>query len=452
MARFLRQSPLALVVLAFLLLLGGFIAWNLSTPEQDARVLAIRKSGYPASLRELDDWYTQVPDSQNAALILTKACSQPGLAENSSTMTFIGDKTWFPERGHLLDEEAKAELSAVLATNKALLDLLHSASAFTNSRYPIDLRQGFNVPLPHLARLKGSIQLVAAEALLNASRGESEKALATLRAAGAIADSLAEEPLLISQLVRIAGWAIVSKRCELILNGAVLSDDQLTTLQRLFSEAERPDTMARGLGGERASGLSIFMGSKDLIQLFGGANSPPALKDRMRASLYLGFLRATGILQKDKAFYLDVMSTNIAAAEAPFPERFTLSQQASTAALSPPNRMCIFSMMLLPALGKSIQRDCDHTARIRTTQTAIAIERFRRAHNGNLPADLNELIPTYLPSIPRDPFDGQPLRFKRRATGYVVYSIGSDLHDDGGNEGDPKKQSSAKDFTFIIEK
>jgi hypothetical protein len=44
------------------------------------------------------------------------------------------------------------------------------------------------------------------------------------------------------------------------------------------------------------------------------------------------------------------------------------------------------------------------------------------------------------------------LRFKRLATGYVVYSIGSDLRDDGGSEGDPKKQSSAKDITFILER
>jgi len=44
------------------------------------------------------------------------------------------------------------------------------------------------------------------------------------------------------------------------------------------------------------------------------------------------------------------------------------------------------------------------------------------------------------------------LRFERLATGYVVYSIGSDLQDDGGSEGDPKKQSSAKDITFILER
>jgi hypothetical protein len=452
MARFHRPSPVTLVLLAFLLLVGGFIGWNLATPEQDARVLAIRQNGYPSTLRELDTWYTHIPDSQNAALIYTNAFSQPVLTNYSgSSFTIFGETNWVPARGHLIDKEFRAELGAVLATNQTVLDLLHSAAALTNSRYPVDLTKGFQVLLPHLAKVKGSVQLLTAEALLEASNGDIEKALAALRAAGAVADSLAEEPLLISQLVRAASWAIISKRCELILNGAAFSDQQLKTLQTLIENGERPDAMARALAGERASGLAIFMGSTDQLNIFDvGSGSPPPLKDRLRASLFIGLLKSTGLLRKDRAFYLDVMATNVAAAEAPFPERLTLAQQA--AAMSPPSKLMIFSRMLLPALSRAMQRDGDHAARIRTAETAIAVERFRRAHNGELPTDLNELVPTYVASVPQDPFDGQPLRFKRRASGYVVYSIGADLRDDGGSEGDPKKQSSAKDITFILER
>jgi len=436
-------------------LLGGLISWNLAIPEQDARVLAIRQKGYPSSLGELDAWYVHIPDSQNAALIYTNAFSQPALTNyNGSTMTLVGETNWVPARGHLIAKDFRTELSAVLATNQTLLDLLHSATALTNSRYPIDLTQGFQaLLLPYLAKVKSSVQLLTAEALFDASNGDIEKALADLRAAGAISDSLAEEPLIISQLVRIAGWAIISKRCELIVNGATLSDQQLNALQTLFQNAEKADAMLRGLVGERAGYLAVFMGSRDTMYVFGGdMNSPPALKDRLRASLYIGLLKSTGLLRKDRSFYLDVMATNIAAAEAPFPERLTLAQQATTAALSPPSRLMIFSRMLLPALGRTMQRDADHTARIRTAQTAIAVERFRRAHNGQLPTDLNELVPTYLPTLPRDPYDGQPLRFKRRTTGYVVYSIGRDLRDDGGAEADPNKRTSAKDITFILER
>jgi len=167
-------------------------------------MLAIRQSSYPASLRELDAWYTHVPDSQNAALILTKAFSDPGFANNSSTMTVIADNTRVPTRSHLLDQETKAELTAVLATNQSLLDLIHSAAALTNSRYPIDLTHGFQTLMPHLSKVKAAIQLLTAEALLDASSGETERGMSALRAAGSVADSVSEEPFLISQLVRIS--------------------------------------------------------------------------------------------------------------------------------------------------------------------------------------------------------------------------------------------------------
>jgi hypothetical protein len=37
-----------------------------------------------------------------------------------------------------------------------------------------------------------------------------------------------------------------------------------------------------------------------------------------------------------------------------------------------------------------------------------------------------------LNAVLTDPFDGQPLRYRNQGTGYVLYSIGPDLKDDGG--------------------
>jgi len=39
-----------------------------------------------------------------------------------------------------------------------------------------------------------------------------------------------------------------------------------------------------------------------------------------------------------------------------------------------------------------------------------------------------------LPAVPTDPFDDQPLRCKKLACGYEVYSVGPDFTDDGGKE------------------
>jgi hypothetical protein len=67
------------------------------------------------------------------------------------------------------------------------------------------------------------------------------------------------------------------------------------------------------------------------------------------------------------------------------------------------------------------------------TITAIALKRFQLKH-GNYPADLNSLVPEFLPAVPLDPVDGQPLRYRRNADGtFLLYSVSENGVDDGGN-------------------
>ena len=40
--------------------------------------------------------------------------------------------------------------------------------------------------------------------------------------------------------------------------------------------------------------------------------------------------------------------------------------------------------------------------------------------------------PQYLPDVPEDPFSGRPLVYRTETTGYVLYSVGQNGIDDGG--------------------
>ena len=65
--------------------------------------------------------------------------------------------------------------------------------------------------------------------------------------------------------------------------------------------------------------------------------------------------------------------------------------------------------------------------------TAIALKRYQLTH-GDFPADLTALVPEFVSAIPRDPVDGQPLRYRRNADGtFLLYSVGENGKDDGGN-------------------
>lgn len=64
--------------------------------------------------------------------------------------------------------------------------------------------------------------------------------------------------------------------------------------------------------------------------------------------------------------------------------------------------------------------------------TACALERHYIAH-GAYPDSLAALVPTYLPAVPLDIINGDPLRYRRNDNGtFTLYSVGLDGDDDNG--------------------
>ena len=67
------------------------------------------------------------------------------------------------------------------------------------------------------------------------------------------------------------------------------------------------------------------------------------------------------------------------------------------------------------------------------TVTAIALKRYKLRH-GALPTDLIALVPEFLPAVPLDPVNAQPLHYKPNADGtFLLYSVGEDAEDNGGD-------------------
>ena len=85
------------------------------------------------------------------------------------------------------------------------------------------------------------------------------------------------------------------------------------------------------------------------------------------------------------------------------------------------------------ALGGVIRRVMRVEAAREMVITAIALRRYQ-LKSGNYPPDLNTLVPEFLPAVPLDPMDGQPLRYRPKANGtFLLYSVGENGKDDGGD-------------------
>ena len=89
------------------------------------------------------------------------------------------------------------------------------------------------------------------------------------------------------------------------------------------------------------------------------------------------------------------------------------------------------------ALQNTLKRPVETRAQVRGTALLLAIKAHETEH-GALPEQLAQLVPDYLPRVPKDPFDGKPFRYLRSnvpglpAEAWAVYSIGEDFTDDGG--------------------
>jgi hypothetical protein len=121
----------------------------------------------------------------------------------------------------------------------------------------------------------------------------------------------------------------------------------------------------------------------------------------------------------------------LAAASAPWPDRIDAISSADAHGLPPqyfgPG---VITRQRLEAFVSGGLRPMITNRAIRI---AVAVERYRREHGEMLPETLQSLVPAYLPSVPIDPYTGQPMRFVKEQAGYVAYSVGSNRRDDGGD-------------------
>jgi hypothetical protein len=166
------------------------------------------------------------------------------------------------------------------------------------------------------------------------------------------------------------------------------------------------------------------------------------------------FVFLTGFFERDLNFYLQTMDKSISLAALPPPASLALTNYFQSASVVARKGLYPFSGMLLPSLSKVILKEAALQADVRLAATALAVERFRRAQ-GRLPGGLEELAPQFPDAVPADPFDGAPLRYRRLARGYVIYSIDADGRDDGGREPPERKESGDKtsyDQTFTVER
>ncbi len=227
-------------------------------------------------------------------------------------------------------------------------------------------------------------------------------------------------------------------RLAFILGRPALGESDLESLEPYLRAADDDDRIAWHVLNSRAfeidEGIELLRG----YGLTANLSDVPTTPSRLPVSTWVlrPFL-AFGLLQ-----YLPADSQRLAAARRPWPDRI----DAFGDVVGPPpswiERIIVPETALQYTNRRPMQMRwatmmANDIAVVRCARVAVAIERYRRVHDDQLPNMLTDLTPGLIDTMPIDPFSGKPLLYKRTATGYIVYSVGANRVDDGGVIQDP---------------
>ena len=330
------------------------------------------------------------------------------------------------------------------------------ASARPRSQFPIHYWEGFEALLRHLASLKAVNLQLELRCAAHLELGQTEESFEDAKCAIRAAELAREEPLLISQLVRIAQGAVAVRTVWQGLAKHSWNDSQLASLQDQLSNMHYLPGLVLAFEGERAASIVTMEKWIEAPRSASGIIGPD--ESGGIARLPANLLPRAMLRQNQIALagYHGQMIATLQAALSNAPQAgltATANQCSDAAAMEKlrgersPYRL--IAAMLAPATGKAASKAFRAETLAQMAAVACALERYRLA-KGGYPEKIEELSPAFLAQAPMDPMNRQPYHYRRTDDGWFeLYSVALNGKDDGGALGS-KKPEEQEDWPWPV--
>ncbi|MDB6037013.1 MAG: hypothetical protein JWM99_854, partial [Verrucomicrobiales bacterium] len=348
------------IVVLLLVAIVGFRAWLHHQIQKE--ITDIRKAHHPVTLAESNAAYTPVPIRENAAVYFSEHFYSVKSDTNESKLPFVGRGS-LPKPNIPLDEKTKAHMGAYLAKNAKGIETIHEAMQLPKSRYPIDLEMGPSTLLPHLSKIREAENLLQLKTALNIENGDRAAALESLQDHLRLANTLSNEPVMISQIVRLAAIQLAVASAERVISVAQLSNVEIDILAAAFAEAERSlaNSWERLVMDERTTGIGLFkMPTREVMNQIDTGESE---------SIYfmvVGARRLVGLWDADMLFYLKTLARAEKLDQRTYVDAIKESDEIN-ASIERSGTPHTISRVLLPNFGNAITKLADARAAVRTT-------------------------------------------------------------------------------------
>ena len=425
--------------------------------EIQKRLDAIRASGQPLTAQDLAKLYPDPPPEHDALRLLKPILAALVIPEDSTNLPIFS--TDWPAGTNSFEKPVLDEMQYWIGTNQAALGSIpweKLNGAWIGSGFQNGL---INQPEVPATKIYSLAKLLCLDAILEAELRHPEAAVRSLQHALAI-ESVLKNDTALHGLVKYVIESLVCSSLGRVLNRTPISDSDLAALASSLTATNLGATKIM-LIQQRCWGLSVADGFKAAAtQTTSHVISPFQWLIRS----YEAKMRYR---DEDLLNYLDWIDRERAALDQPLSNAIpTLRVMGKSQAIFINQHNISLSFLSYfqkdrvsfltfwePDMSRFLETEANKEARVRATLTVIAIERWRRNHENRLPDSLADLTPNFLPSVPIDPFDERPLRYKKAANGYVVYSIGPDFTDNGGKEMPTDETGlTSYDITFTVQR
>jgi hypothetical protein len=330
-----------------------------------------------------------------------------------------------------------ADVLLALSKYDSVIEELRQASRLPLSRFPLnyDATSLSKILFPHLAALISCVQVLQLRACAELASGQNQKALADIKLALRLTESVHSEP---SQYPLYARRAIVNLAIQPVWEGLVLhrwTDQQLAELEDEFAELNLVQDYSYALRSELAGNLKSIEDlrtermTNSITDLNGDTMWIPTLIYRLAPSGWF-YLNAKAV---SHIFDAALPTGEESARQIFSPE---LGQRIGRAEFIDHRRHWIPDNILVSFMVPPLEREaraCAKTqAAINSARLACTLERYRQVH-GDYPKTLDAVAPQFIGKIPHDIINGQPLHYRRTEDGnFLLYSVGWNGRDDGG--------------------
>lgn len=418
---------------------------QLLTKKLAGQLDRLREEGRPTTFAEMGAG--NLPPSENAALIYRSAARsmKTALSGHEQLRQHVADVTACPR--HRTDDDgdytplSEAELRTIEAHIQALEPALATVleartlpgCEFGNYAVLGGAATNASAVLPDLADVRKIARNLAYKAVWEAEQGNTGEALKWVAASMRLANDLTGDPLLITGLVRVAVASIAIDSLERILHERELPENVPEELYAELEGLRDRKNLARFLDGERCF-IAAHAASPRVGYFARVFYYSPGRADINEVTSIL----ANALEEKDYARRCELMAP-LEAYKATFPPQQSLRQsplpmkkRRATGLFggftAPWNMM---AEITAPALVRAAEAFERHIAVADLARIALAIKAFHR-DTGNYPDSLSRLVPEFLETLPPDSFSGSDFIYRADKTGFLLYSAGPDLNDDGG--------------------